>query len=97
MRLAELYDPYHEGLAALVGTRLAEFGEVLILDCHSFASRPLPSEPDQGADRPDICIDTDAFHTPASLTERLVAGFEAEGLTVAVDRPFAGTMVPLEF
>lgn len=96
-RVRELYDPYQAALTGLARERLEQFGGVLILDCHSFASRALPSEPDQSPDRPDICIGTDAFHTPPELAERLVSGFDAEGLTVAVDRPFAGTLVPLEF
>lgn len=96
-RLEEFYDPYHEGFTTLVADRLERFGLAVILDCHSFASRPLPSEPDQRPDRPDICIGTDAFHTPPGLAEVLVAGFEAEGFTVAVDSPFVGTLVPLEY
>lgn len=95
-RLEEYYDTYHEGLRALVTDRLERFGLAVILDCHSFASVPLPSEPDQSPERPDICIGTDAFHTPPGLAEVLVAGFRAEGFTVAIDRPFAGTMVPLD-
>jgi N-formylglutamate amidohydrolase len=58
------------------------------------ATEPLPSEPDRSGDRPDVCLGTDAFHTPPVLVERLGACLSAEGLRVAVDRPFAGSLVP---
>ncbi len=87
--------PYHADLEGLVSERLAADGRCLLLDCHSFATQPLASEPDQTPDRPDICIGTDAFHTPPDLAHALADGFAAEGFEVAVDRPFAGTMVPL--
>ncbi len=87
--------PYHADLEVLVRERLAADGRCLLLDCHSFATRPLESEPDQARGRPDVCIGTDAFHTPPALTDVLVDRFAAEGFAVAVDRPFAGTIVPL--
>lgn len=57
----------------------------------------LPSEPDQDPERPDICIGTDPLHTPPELTAGLVSAFRKERLTVQVDRPFSGTLVPLRF
>ena len=96
-RIRRFYVPYHEGLTALVAATVERFGMAIILDCHSFASIPLPSEPDQSLDRPDICIGSDAFHTPAALAQRLLQAFGAEGLRVQLDHPFAGTLVPLQF
>jgi N-formylglutamate amidohydrolase len=96
-RIRELYDPYHEGLTAVVASALEQFGIAIILDCHSFPSVPLPSELDQSEGRPDICIGTNPFHTPAALAEGLESAFKAEGLTVARERPFAGTLVPLRY
>ena len=96
-RVKELYEPYHAGLTALVASTLETHGCAVILDCHSFATVPLPSEPDQSPNRPDICIGTDPFHTPEPITRGLLEGFRAEGLSVAVDAPFAGTLVPLAY
>jgi N-formylglutamate amidohydrolase len=96
-RIREYYEPYHEALTAVVASTLERFGTAVILDCHSFPSVPLPSEPDQSPGRPDICIGTDPLHTPAALAQALESAFRAEGLTVARDRPFAGTLVPLAF
>jgi len=95
--IENLYEPYHEGLTALVQRRLDQSGQCLILDCHSFATVPLPSELSQTVPRPDICIGTDSFHTPAEMAEALESAFTAEGLGVSRDTPFSGTLVPLEY
>lgn len=54
-------------------------------------------ERDQRPGRPDICIGTDPFHTPAALVEQLAAACEAVGWSVQVDAPYAGAMVPGRF
>ena len=95
--LDRYFHPYHAALDALVASALARFGRCLVLDCHSFATLPLPSEPDQAPGRPDVCIGTDPFHTPPSLVSLLVAALQREGFTVEVDRPFAGALVPLRW
>jgi N-formylglutamate amidohydrolase len=58
---------------------------------------PLPSEADADPDRPDVCLGTDPVHTPGPLVAGLRAALEAEGFRVAVDRPFAGSLVPLRW
>ena len=91
------YRPYHDALDATATDLVEAFGSCTLLDCHSFPTVPLPSELDQAPDRPDICIGRDPLHTPDELAEPLADAFRAEGLSVAVDRPFAGTMVPGAF
>ena len=44
--------------------------------------------------RPDICIGTDAYHTPDSLTNLLKNNFEELGYSVKINSPFAGAIVP---
>ena len=95
-RLREFYVPYHAALSALVGAAIDDSGRCTILDCHSFATMPLPSEPDQTTPRPDICIGTDPFHTPPELAEAVQGAFAAEGFRVQRDAPFAGALVPLD-
>jgi len=93
-RVEERYRPYHAALDGLVAGRLAEAGECLVIDCHSFPTVPLPSEIDQSPDRPDICIGTDPAHTPEPLAIAMEEAFAAEGWRVKRDSPFAGTFVP---
>src|SRR6185436_3514585 len=52
---------------------------------------------DQRRDRPDICIGTDDFHTPAALSSLAGRLCEQAGWTVAVNRPFAGALVPMAY
>jgi len=95
--LNEYYRPHHARLTAAVAAVLTAHECCLIIDGHSFPSRPLPYELDQRADRPDICLGTDAFHTPPSLLDSAAAAFRCRGFAVAVDRPFAGTIVPASY
>ncbi len=96
-RVADLYEPYHAALSKLVGSQLERFGRSTVLDCHSFATLPLPSETDQSPERPDICIGTDRFHTPTALASTLERGMVAEGFRVRRDAPFSGCLVPLAY
>ena len=95
--LHQWYDLHHAQMEHLVSERLCRFGRCTIVDGHSFSPFPLPYEPDQTLERPDICIGTDVFHTPPSLTETLCEVFRRKGYSVAVDRPYAGTIVPLRY
>jgi len=95
--LERWYNPYHRALEVVVAGTLERFGTCLVLDGHSFASVPLPSEPDQDPDRPDVCLGRDPFHTPRPLGRALADALRAEGFRVAVDRPFAGSLVPLRW
>jgi N-formylglutamate deformylase len=69
----------------------------LIVDAHSFPSRPLPYELDQAQNRPQICIGTDSTHTPIWLSQKAEMIFQSVGWSVAMDRPFAGSLVPIDF
>lgn len=92
--LQQYYEPHHARLTTEVEAILNERGTCLIIDGHSFSSRPLPHEPDQQSDRPDICIGTDPFHTPSDLADAAMKAFEEQGFSVARDRPFSGSIVP---
>lgn len=91
--IAEFYSPHHARLEAAVGRALERHGRCVVIDCHSFPREPLPFE-DASLPRPDICIGTDAFHTPPALRDAFVEYFRAEGWCVGVDAPFRGAMVP---
>ncbi|MFD4247637.1 N-formylglutamate amidohydrolase [Streptomyces sp. NPDC058525] len=89
------FHPYAEAVTRAVEDRLRAVGRAVIIDVHSYPTRPLPYELHADGGRPPICLGTDPFHTPAGLlaaAERAFAGFGGTGL----DSPFAGTYVPLE-
>lgn len=91
------YRPHHENFKSGVGTCLQGFGLCLIIDCHSFPSLPLRYVSDQDPRRSDICIGTNAFHTSRELVKEAKAAFTSIGLSVAVNRPFSGTIVPMAY
>jgi N-formylglutamate deformylase len=68
--LAHYYRPHHAALEAATAAALAAHGRCLIIDCHSFPSRPLPYELKASADRwkvvhrPAVCIGTDMTLPP---------------------------------
>jgi len=95
--LARWYRPHHRRLEQLVEDAVRQHGRALVLDAHSFPSKPLPYEHAASANRPDICIGTDPFHTPAPLRDAFVSAFAALGFRVAVDTPFSGALVPARY
>lgn len=95
--LRTYYDPYHSALERLTTEKMNMFGRCLIVDGHSFYESPLPYEMNQNAERPDICIGTDEYHTLPVLQNRLCRFFEENGYTVTVNAPFAGTIVPIKY
>jgi len=88
------YVPHHVALTKAVDNLLDAEDWCLVLDCHSFPSRPLPYELDRGPDRPEICLGTDPFHTPPWLATGAREAFRELGFNVEFNRPFAGALVP---
>lgn len=93
--LARFYHPHHARLTAAVDDAIMTHDCALIVDCHSFPAAPRAQELHHVDVRPDICLGTDAFHTPPWLTDAACAVFASEGYRVTVDAPYAGTIVPL--
>ncbi len=88
------YRPHHERLTSAVDAALTAWNSCLVVDCHSFGSMPKAYEFDQSLSRPDICIGTDAYHSPRALIDAAEQLFVDAGFRVALDRPFSGAMVP---
>ncbi len=95
--LDDWYRPHHAALTMATEKALQDYGRAVIIDCHSFPSKPLPYEVDQNPTRPAICIGTDAFHTPERLATIFADAFAAEGWTVGLNAPFSGAMVPIRY
>jgi len=92
-RIIEMhYKPHHRRLETVIRSQLDVLAKVFVVDCHSFYGTQLTHEED--SNRPDICIGTDPEHTPIELIDELLEYFANNGLTVAINSPFAGTMVP---
>ena len=90
------YLKHHRMFSELVQNQLSLHGKVLIVDCHSFPDQPLQRDLDQHPDRPDFNIGTDEYHTPDFLKEVSTDFFLTRGFTVAIDRPYKGSIVPMD-
>lgn len=95
--LQKYYDIHHKMFYEKVTEILSKHTKCLIIDCHSFSSIPLPYELNQNKIRPDICIGADNFHTPHELIDKITNLFKAKGYTVEINKPFAGTIVPIDY
>lgn len=91
------YHPHHAKLSDLVQSALDKNGRCLIIDVHSFPSRPLPYESEQKPTRPEICIGTDPHHSPFGTDAVASAIGEKAGFVTALNRPFAGSIVPTSY
>jgi N-formylglutamate amidohydrolase len=87
------FGPYAAAVKDLVADRLAVCGRAVIVDVHSYSTLPLPYEMHGASPRPAVCLGTDRYHTPPDL----ISAAEAAFVDVALDTPFAGCYVPLDF
>lgn len=86
--------PWTDAVDRLVMAQVARHGHALILDAHSFPSKPFPFE-DTARARPDVCLGFEHPHDHSELVESLTEHCRARGFTVAHNEPFAGSYVPL--
>lgn len=94
--LNDYYWRHHAQLSMAVDAQLKDYGMALILDCHSYPSKPLKRALDQRPDRPDFNIGTDAYHTPQRLIDASIDFFDNNGYSLGGDRPYTGCIVPME-
>lgn len=94
--VARYGDPHARRVRDAVAHDLESTGAAVLLDVHSYPSRQLPYEiVPAGSHRPEICLGVDEVHTPPELVEHARVAFA--DFEVAVNTPFAGTYVPLDF
>ncbi|MFI9105323.1 N-formylglutamate amidohydrolase [Streptomyces fildesensis] len=93
--LAEHFDPYAAAFTELIDDRLAATGRAVIIDVHSYPSRPLPYELHAAGARPAVCLGTDEHHTPPWLLDAARRAFADCG-ELGLNTPFAGCYVPLK-
>ncbi len=68
-----------------------------IIDCHSFPDMPLRRDLCRKPGRPDYCFGTDDFHTPDNLIRAAHAFFKGRNLTVGINAPYSGSIVPAKY
>jgi len=89
----DYYLKHHELFFTKAKTKLESYGVVHIIDCHSF-NEHLSIYSNEKQVSPDICIGTDAFHTPNYLLNYTVNYFQNLGYSVELNYPYAGCIIP---
>ncbi|WP_084104456.1 N-formylglutamate amidohydrolase [Demequina sp. NBRC 110056] len=88
--------PHAQAVEDAVTSALAKHHHAVVIDVHSYPKDRLPYEMSAAdAARPEICIGSDATHTPPWLLAAARTAFA--GFEVGLDSPFAGTYVPLRY
>lgn len=95
--LKDYYWKHHNRLNDAVKNHLDQTKSCLILDCHSFPSSPFICALVQDKNTPDFNIGTDSYHTPLYLIEASQEFFKSRGLSLGIDTPYSGSIVPMEY
>ncbi len=90
-RISGFWRPYHAMLQRLLDEAHGQFGEAILIDCHSMPHEAMDGIARSGARRPDIVLG-DRFGASAApwVVDQIEAAFEGTGLVVARNAPFAG-------
>lgn len=90
-RILDYWHPYHVCLSNLIQSARAEYGQSLLIDCHSMPGEALTNTLRRDVIKPDIVLG-DLFGSSASIAvvESVKRAFEQAGFRVARNTPFAG-------
>jgi len=92
----QYYVPHHNLLNEAVNQQVSKWAWAMIVDCHSFSNTPFQRDANKKQPRPHINIGTDNFHTPVWLMKLAENYFSSHKLSVGINWPYSGTMVPLQ-
>lgn len=93
-RILSVWHPYHAALKILLDESLAQFGQAILIDCHSMPHEAIEAHSRPGHPRPDVVLG-DRFGAAASrdVVDRIERAFAAAGLRTARNAPFAGAYI----
>jgi len=93
-RIETYWRPYHNALKGLLGAAKQEFGEAILIDCHSMPREAVEGALRRGNKRPEIVLG-DRFGAAADveLVDQIEAAFLKAGFVVSRNTPFAGAYV----
>ncbi len=93
-RIEACWRPYHDALAGVIRATRRQFGECVLIDCHSMPSVGGPMERDAGRERVDFVLgDCFASSCAAHVIERVEGILTAMGYVVARNTPYSGGFV----
>ena len=93
--LRAFFDAYSDAFTELVQRTVDVHSRAVIIDVHSYPTKPLPYELHSSEPRPQLDIGADSTHTSALLIGEVVKAFGH--LETGINESFHGTYVPLRF
>jgi N-formylglutamate amidohydrolase len=93
-RLTRFWHPYHQALAALIDETRSDFGQAVLIDCHSMPHEAIEAHTRPGQPRPDVVLgDRYGVAAGREVMDRIESAFATAGLRVGRNAPFAGAYV----
>ena len=90
-RIARLWRPYHDQLAALIAEARARFGGAILIDMHSMPRDALSHLP---RPRPDFVLgDRNGTSASGRISQAVARAITAEGFRLRRNSPFAGAYI----
>jgi N-formylglutamate amidohydrolase len=93
-RISRYWHPYHVALGELIDETRALFGSAVLIDCHSMPHEAIEAHSRPGQPKPEVVLgDRYGVTAGQEVMDRVQAAFEASGLRVVRNAPFAGAYV----
>lgn len=93
-RIARFWHPYHRALRELIEATHTQFGQAILIDCHSMPHEALEHHSRPGQPLPEVVLG-DRFGAAAApwVMSAIETAFQAEGFRVSRNTPFAGAFI----
>ncbi|KZY33175.1 N-formylglutamate amidohydrolase [Roseovarius sp. HI0049] len=93
-RIEAYWRPYHAALRLQLTEAQRQFGQAILIDCHSMPHEAMDSVARSGVRRPDVVLG-DRFGAAAGeqIVDRIEEAFYNAGLVVTRNTPFAGAYI----
>lgn len=93
-RISHCWHPYHQALRGMIETTHSQFGQVVLIDCHSMPHEAIEHHARPGTLPPEVVLG-DRYGVAAApwVTAAVEAAFVAEGFRVARNTPFSGAFI----
>lgn len=93
-RILAHWQPYHAALQLLMQQTHQNFGQAVLIDCHSMPHEAVDSPSRLRSNRPDVVLgDRFGVSASAEVVEMIERAFVKAGLRVARNAPFAGAYI----
>jgi N-formylglutamate amidohydrolase len=93
-RLSLYWHPYHVALKRLMDSTCANFGQAILIDCHSMPHEAIEAHARPGQPKPEVVLgDRFGAASGREVMEQVEAAFADAGFRVGRNAPFAGAYI----